>query len=245
MSQDTVEIPLRDEKIAYGILTGSWRNDLVVIVHGFNSFVDYALYNTAAQYFSHMGLSVLRFALYAAAPNGRRANTGTIDAHAKDLEDIIRFARTQGASSVHLIGHSAGAYTIVSASHYGVSSISLWDPSDPDVPFLSTTQLPYVAELDAYVYPDGIDLLLSRQYVESIERFRLQSYLLQWQQVPTLLVSAGAGILVDATHRYQTYLENITEVQSVEIPRADHYFMNDGCLELLLQTTYQWINRFY
>lgn len=241
MNERELEIPLHDGKIAYGKLAGEWYWPLIIFIHGLAGHAEEVLPYTAARYFAQNGYSFLRFDLYGGRTNGRRMSECDLNTHAEDVNAIVHFAKQQGASQIYLVGHSLGAYTLAMANKQPLSGLILWEPSHPTDPPISTTRLPYIEQLQAYLADGTVDHLLTERYTLSVGWFNLANFLNGWT-LPTLIVYAAKSGFTEAGGIYESILRDHAPIyRARDVEGADHSFTADGWKEVLFARTLQWL----
>ncbi|HMH70139.1 MAG TPA: alpha/beta hydrolase [Candidatus Saccharimonadales bacterium] len=239
MVEKELQIPLRDGKIADAIVNGEWKNQILIFVHGMTGEMDDTLLHLAARYFKTQGFTVLRFNLYSGKSNARHMANCDLTVHVGDLNEVIDFARSHGAQSIHLVGHSLGAYSLMMANQTHVSSVTMWDPSPFGVP-LFTTPLQYIKQVNGYLYEGRVSYIFSKRYLKSLENFDPTKLLKKWT-TPTLIVSSDAAAMIESAGKYKKLMRGASQVKLHTIKGADHAFTQDKWMRMLFNVTHRWI----
>lgn len=240
MNEISLTIPTDNNKIIYAKQNGDWAKTLVIYVHGLTSDMDELLPVEASKYFITHGISFLRFDLYSGRSGARTMSECDLDTHMRDLNHVIQYAKEQGASDIHLIGHSLGNYSLLMADLSSAATLILWDPSHPLRTSVTSKKLLYVKELDSYVMKAGVDYVFSNRYVYSVEQFNPSNYI-QHIQTPTIILNAGDGVLIQTSEMYEKELRAHTEVCRITIENADHNFSTIQNKSDLFKESLAWI----
>jgi pimeloyl-ACP methyl ester carboxylesterase len=243
VNERELEIPLHDGKVIRGKLIGEWGWPLIIFVHGLTAHKEEVLPYTASRWFVERGYSFLRFDLYSGHENGRKMSESSLFAHAADMNAITCFVKQYGVDRIYLAGHSLGAYTLAMADKHWIDGLMFWDPSWPLTPTVTRARYPYIEQLGSHLREGSITTLLSAQYLESVEQFRLTHYVDDWAETPTLIVCAGGGILAEAGDTYASTLAEYTEVyRAKDVEGADHNFTSDEWRETLFLRSLEWLH---
>ncbi|HSX01835.1 MAG TPA: alpha/beta fold hydrolase [Candidatus Saccharimonadia bacterium] len=238
MTNHELTIPLRDGKTAYARLAGDWSKPLIVFVHGLTGSMDEILPYEAAKYFTKHDYGFLAFNLYDWREGSRHLANCTLAVHARDLDDVVAYAREQGAPTIHVVGHSYGGLTALLSSAQGFNSAILLDPAHPAVPPFD--DVIYLKEIDGYLARGSIDHVFSRVFVEENRNLKTEEIISQYH-LPTLVVSAGDGILVDAGADYVDRLKDRVLARQSVIAGADHCFTAEAAREQAFAEMLSWL----
>src|SRR5262245_48601395 len=98
-----------------GILRGSLKGPLVVMMHGRPGSGNELLQYLGARYLYEKGFSSLRLFMNDFEPNTRNLLDCTLDTHVGDFDVVIKYLRTQKVPKVFALGHSYGGITVLTA----------------------------------------------------------------------------------------------------------------------------------
>lgn len=192
-------MPRYDGGIVRAVLTRGDSTDCIVYLPCFEGNHRDALPHIAAQYFAQSGISFVRIDPFFPLQGGRNMSDEgvTIADHVHDLHSVITFIKLQYGinGAIHGIAHSLSAYPMIMAGadvSTGLSSIVLWDGSDPSgIDLESTYQVvPFAGYRVSF---GGYGFIMASSYLESIRRFQLPDPA-SWR-TPLLVAVAGAGPL--------------------------------------------------
>lgn len=243
MDENDIKIPLYDGKYAYGKVWGGFEDQVVIFVHGLTGNIDELLTRNAAKFFSENGLSFLAFNLYDYHDDARSINETTIKTHADDIGSLIEYCKSKDVKSIHIIGHSLAVYSIFMLRSELIKSVALWDPSYLVSSSLSPEKLQKVEEIDSYILSWGVDYVLSAKYIEAVVNLDLPKTI-QSYSLPTLILNAGEGVLLDGGKYYESKLKDHVRVERYIIEGADHNFLNDSSRKDLFKKTLIWLKNF-
>jgi dienelactone hydrolase len=230
--------PLRDGKTAYARLAGAWNKPLIIFVHGLTGSMDEILPHEAAKYFAKHGYSFLAFNLYDWRENARHIADCTLAVHARDLDDIVAYARKQGAPAIHVVGHSYGGLTALLSPVQAFDSAILLDPTHPAVPPFD--DVIYLKEIDSYLSRGSIDHVFSRALVEENRSLKVEVFMPAYH-IPTLVVTAGDGILAAAGADYIDRLKGRVIAQQSVVAGADHCFTAEIARQHAFKIMLDWL----
>lgn len=128
------------------------------------------------------------------------------------------------------MGHSFGGLTSIYADLEKVTKLIFWDPSSPERQLFN-----YVHQKEDgkyYLEGDEKDFWISNALYEDLDRSPA-IHLAQMKTItkPLLVLSAGAGVLVDAGDEYVKHANGKT--QHIIIPEADHIFSSQEAQKVL------------
>lgn len=240
-TETQLTIPLSDGHVAYAKLRGHWAQPLVIFAHGLTGSMDEVLPNELSKFLTQHNFACLRFNFYDWREHARRIGETTLHVHAQDLADIVAYAQAQGSQTIHVIGHSYGGLTLLIAGQLPITSGILLDPAHPK--YLPMHEVKFITELDAYLWSEGIDFMLSKAMIEIERRLNLQQVLTAYQ-LPTLVIAAGAGILQETSNEYYEAIRSRYPARFTTIPAAQHTFHTDEMQQATGDAILAWLKDF-
>ena len=219
-------------------------NRCFVIVHGYCGTMNEHLHEEATRFFVERGYDVVRFNLQS---QEHKLRDCTLQTHAHYLLSVLK-ERCRPYKKVYLSGHSYGGPTIMIAQPQNVAAIGLWDPS---------FNLPELWKLmECQGYDDFCVLNFSGNEViaglemakEGQNRYKTEECLALSESIgcPVKVISASDGeefevYKIDGKSWHSAgHKENCRAV----IPNSDHNFTKGNSLELMLQETCDWFEKF-
>lgn len=88
-----LKIKVSEKNYIYGRLSGTSRQPLFIIVHGFLETMDGDFYLNATRYFAKQGYATFRFNLYGGEKNARQMIDTTLKINASDIDAVVRYFR--------------------------------------------------------------------------------------------------------------------------------------------------------
>lgn len=240
--EQELKIKTSDGKIIYGILRGSLKKPLIVLVHGLGSTIIEALEYNASRYFEKHGFSTFLISLYSWNKGHRKMVDSTLATHGKDIDTAIRFLRKRGAKKIFIIGHSYGAPSILYSKDQDFKAAVFWDGTilSPKSP-LHWGKTRYVRAVKGRVLDWGFSIVLGeKMYQESLDVNSEE--LIKGMSVPIKFVCAGKGILVKKTKKLFGKIKNSKEFAVIK--GASHNFEEDEKQEQLYRETVSWFKKF-
>lgn len=241
-----IKLLLGNKKYIYGTLRGSFKQPLVIFVHGFTGNKDEHIFFNGARFFEDQGYSSFRFNLYFWKKDARKLDECTLSLHAQDLDFVVDYFKKKGVKKIFVVGHSFGGLTILLSKKQAFDAAILWDPSvDPK----SVTDGIYIKELDRYFLDsmdksknfDSFGITVGASMVEENKKLKPFELITKFTK-PVKIVVAGNNMLVKGGKSYYQLAK--TEKDFALIPGASHCFDEDGTEEKLHQETYEFIQRF-
>lgn len=239
MTEREIKIPLSDGKVAYAKIRGDFTKPAIIFAHGLTGSMEEILPYEASKFFAESGFSFLRFDFYSWWDDGRKLGDCTLSTHASDLDDVVEYARSQGAPKVYVIGHSYGGVATLLSRKQKFDGAVLLDPSHPSVGLFANA--PYIKELKAYIWNGNVDYVIGQEMVE-MDRSLTASAIVSRYAKPTLLISAGAGSLVEGCTDYTQRLQPSATASHLTITGASHTFSDEDKRQEALEATLGWIN---
>jgi pimeloyl-ACP methyl ester carboxylesterase len=234
-------IPLSDGHVAYAKLRGEWSQPLVIFAHGLCGNMDEVLPHELSKSLSAQEYAFLRFNFYDGGQNARVISGTTLETHANDLSDVVAYARQQGADAIHVIGHSYGGLTLLLAKKLPVISGILLDAYHPDLNVFKNA--PYMKELEAYVWDEKPTAYVLGKAMVEYDRHLKGTSFLNGHTLSTLIVAAGAGILLPYEHKYHEALKPLTDTTFEVVTDASHNFDTDEHREKVIQIVLAWLTK--
>ena len=231
MQETKMEIPTSDGKVIYGVKNSAASTDkLIIFVHGLGGNIRAHQYHNAARFFPENGFDVLRISLYDRPENARKLHECSIDTHAEDIDTVVKSVQ-DSYEKIFLVGHSLGGPSIIYSTQ-DVTATVLWDPSivlDPSQQ-LSWQEIKVGGD---YYLKYGDWKIVSRKLHDQWAETNVS--MLKRMNVPTKIIAAGAGPLVE---RWNQVLEEIPVPYEYHvIPDAGHGFDEWGAdVELYAET---------
>lgn len=233
-----LKIPIENKKYIYGTLRGSLDKPLIVFVHGLGGYRNEHIYFNGARYFEKNGYSSFRFDLYSYKKDARKLQDCILSIHARDLDTVIRYFRSRGVQTIHVVGHSFGGPTILLSKRKDFNKVVLWDPS------IDTKELEkevkYIQGCDAYYVDWGSAVIIGKKMIEEDRKIK-PTELIEKIHVPIKLLFAGKGKLKNKANLYFNKANTPKELSV--IPNANHNFDEDGLEEKLFDETLKWFDK--
>lgn len=237
-AEKNIRIKLPGNKYMPGCLRGSLKRPVILMVHGLTGHMQEHIFFNGARYFDKHEISSLRINLYSdSEDSGTRCLTDcTLDTHAEDINEALKFLRKNGAGKIFALGHSYGAPSIMLADQNLIDGYILWDASyKPD--FIKLFSAKKISK-DLYKIDWGVEFLVSRKmknYSESLDWDAMVKKITK----PLLAIYAAKGILKKITAHYASIVQGPTKL--IGIPNATHCFDEPGAEEKLFDATIKWI----
>jgi len=226
--EKTVHIKLHDGKQMSGVLRGSVKRPVLLMVHGLTGHNQEHLFFNGARYFDRHGISTLRINLYSDGKDARCLSNCTLKTHAQDVSAALKYLKRHGAKQIFALGHSYGGPSIMLADQKMIDGYILLDSSyKPD--FIKLFGAKNLNKKQMKI-DWGVEFIVSR----AMKKF---SDDLDWAAMarkikkPVLAVYAGKGILQKSTKIYSKTVSGPAKL--VGIPGATHCFDEDGAEEKL------------
>jgi len=233
-------IPVGDGLHVNARLSGSAPKSVLLFIHGLGGSKDELLPYEIARHFSP-SWAVLRFDLYDWSRGTRDLIDCTLATHAADTEKVIAWARQQGFTNIFLIGHSYGGLTALMVGRQDVAGVVLLDPTHPKSKIFNKEGLTPLPEIAAYWMRPGVGHVVSQAQLEEFEALKVDQ-LLQNYRTPTLVCSAGKGVLTETNHDYWKRLHDQgCKASFTKVSQADHSFNDDRDRALLFRSMGTWL----
>ena len=234
--EQSFKLRTKDKHIIYSTINSKKGNiKAIVFVHGLTGHQDEHLFYNAARFFPPKGFDTIRFDLYTGEKKGRCLTTTDLLTHAKDLEQIITFAKKR-YKRIFVVGHSLGGPTIIRANTKDITAIMLWDPSYR----LKEEIFKPGPRKNLYIIPWGTEILVSRKLVK--QTLETDKFVHSGLDKPTKIVFAGKSTLYKNWGKAIKIISAIQEIHLIK--NADHCFNQEGCAQKLYQETLDWFKKF-
>lgn len=221
----------RIQHLSYKLSHVAQSKKLVIFVHGLVGSMEWELYSNAEQFFNDHEISTVRFNLYGEKSWEKPLQEVALEDHIHDINAIVEYF-SEEFSTIILLGHSFGGLTSIYADLEKVTKLIFWDPSSPERQLFN-----YVHQKEDgkyYLEGDEKDFWISNALYEDLGRSPA-IHLAQMKTItkPLLVLSAGAGVLVDAGDKYVKHANGKT--QHIIIPEADHIFSSLEAQKVLFE----------
>ncbi|MGE0252806.1 MAG: alpha/beta hydrolase [Dongiaceae bacterium] len=238
-------LPTSDGHLINGIVnqaSSKKADKLLIMVHGLTGHFKEHIFVAAKDYFNAQGYDVVRFNLYDFPYSGkkfRRFAQTLLKDYISDLNIIIDHF-IPSYKKVFYAGHSYGGLTLMLANPKA-TAMALWDPTfDPN----SVQQdLRFIPELDSYKIDWGIEILVSKEFVEENKNFDIKrrQELAAASKAPFRVIEAEEGGYRNSK-TYSDYAK--VPADKITIPGADHAFTLGDTHRQLCEATENWFNKF-
>lgn len=242
MKEKEIKIKTKDGKTIYGILRGSLKRPIVVIVHGLSGNMNEAMHYNAARYFDVHGFSSFRFNLYAWEKDARKLHECTLKTHGQDIDAVVNYLKRLGAKKLFAAGHSYGWLSIVHANPKNFIALSSWDGSR--LPANHFKNLPKLNKPKGRILDEGYLIIMGEKmaaYASESDTTKLIKNFIQPIQFVTTPEPPATGNLAEAKRLYKI-MPNKKELLIVK--GATHNFTEDGTQEQLYKATANWFKKF-
>ena len=241
--QIKIKIP-GTKKYIYGVLRGSVRQPLVILVHGLTGHRDAHIFYNGARFLERHGFSSFRFNLYDFAKDARKLDECTLQTHADDLDAVVAYFRKNGVRKICVIGHSYGGPTILLSRKKDFDVVVLWDPTygksvalKKDVVYLRGLRKYYLAGWSCKIMV-GKEMV---DFSEKVSDMKSNDWIAS-MHVPVKIILAEKSMHVE---RGRGYYAPANQPKAFAIVKnADHCFNTDGTEEQLFKETLSWIRKY-
>lgn len=232
-------IKTKDGKYIEGIVRGSLKRPVIVLVHGLTGSTDEALHYNAARYFGENGFSSCRFNLYGWEKDCRKLHQCTLKTHGADINRVVEFLRLKGAKKIFAVGHSYGFPSILSSQNQYLKAITSWDGSV--LPRKKFKKLKHInSPVEGVVLNWGVFSIMGRAMADEEQVFN-SIKLIQSMNLPLHLVTAGQQLNFQGAQKIRKALKT---PKLTVIRGAAHCFTEDGKQAELYKATVDWFKRF-
>lgn len=238
-----IDLPKTDGLRIKGILRGSLKQPLVVMMHGRPDSGNSLLQYLGARYLYERGVASLRLFMYDTKPKTRNLLDCTLQTHVGDFEIVVRYLQEHNVPKIFGVGHSYGGITIL-LSKVKLDGAVLWDPShgsywgemrgkryENEFPEKTVEDIVIGLSGKGYIFPKIMD--------EQDNKLGDTSKLAAHKGYPLKLIAAGKGAMADLGKRYIDAADE--PKQFVEIAEAGHSFYDsDEVMLRLFEETTSW-----
>jgi len=118
-----LKIKVSEKNYIYGRLSGTSRQPLFIIVHGFLETMDGDFYLNATRYFAKQGYATFRFNLYGGEKNARQMIDTTLKINASDIDAMVRYFRRNKFQKIFIL-HKNRTWSSSYKIHQGGKRVS-------------------------------------------------------------------------------------------------------------------------
>lgn len=239
-----LKIKVSEKNYIYGRLSGTSRQPLIIIVHGFLETMDGDFYLNATRYFAKQGYATFRFNLYGGEKNARQMIDTTLKINASDIDAVVRYFRRNKFQKIFIAGHSYGGTGILLSSEQNFDGAVLWDPSYK-MSFTKTEHglppIKYIKEAKGYVMNWGINFIVGKPIVEEADIINWNNLTNNFH-VPLKIIVAGKGVLVKGAKHYFKTANKPKDLTVIK--NATHYFNDtEDIREKIFKISKDWFEK--
>jgi len=238
--EQEIKIRAQDKKVIEGILRGSIKKPLIVLVHGLCGNMNEALHYNAARYFEKQGFSSFRFNLYGWNKNNRKLHECTLKTHGMDINTVINYLQKKGTKKIFIVGHSYGFPSILVSKNRNFKAIVSWDGSD--LPRNRFSKLKKVISLHGRILDEGYYTIMGEAMVQEEQKVNSVK-MLKSQKKPVKFITI-LGNTGNASGAKQMFKASPKPKAIRIIPGATHNFTEDGKQAELYKETISWFKKF-
>lgn len=239
-----LKIKVSEKYYIYGRLSGLFHQPLFIVVHGLPGSMDEDFYLDATRWFAKHGYATFRFNLYGTEKDSRQLMTSTLETHASDIDEIVRYFRRKKFKKIFLAGHSYGGPSILLSNDQKFDGAVLWDPSYK-VSFTKaqhgSSAVKYIKEIKGYVMNWGMNIVIGKSMADEADALDW-SRLTKNFHVPLKIIAAGKGTLVPGAKHYFKTANNPKDLANIK--DATHYFNDaEGMREKVFKSSTDWFEK--
>lgn len=238
-----IDLPGTNSLRIKAILRGKLDKPVVVMMHGRPGNGNELLQYLGARYLYENGFSSLRLFMYDFEPNTRNLLDCTLQTHADDLDEVIKYLRVLKVPKVFTVGHSYGGMAIL-RSKAKTDGAVLWDPTHGSY-WAENRQEKVAKEYPETMVGDiniglaGYGYVEPKAMLDDEKTWGDTSNLASHKGYPIKLIAAGKGSMSDLGQKYIDAADQ--PKQFVAIPEAHHQFEDsDEVVLKLFDETYKW-----
>ena len=226
----------------YGLLTAPDKktDKVIIVVHGMTGWAHEGKSRQCVKYFVKRGWAGMRFSLYGFEDDAQTFDELTIADHARDIEQVIKYARRKGFKQICIAGHSLGWPSILLADLSHITAIVSWDGTIPEY-VRDCSWGRFNRSVNGYVVDWGVRHVFGQRMKDEALNFPLAEELVGSNEVPMCLIMAEDCL----NHpRAKAYCEHTAGPSKyIVIEGASHNFEEEGKEELLIRETFKWCKR--
>jgi dienelactone hydrolase len=234
-------IKTSNKKVIYGIFRGSFKQPVIVLVHGLAGNMNEALHYNAARFFEKHGFATLRFNLYFWQKDARKLHECTFKTHGKDIDVVTEYLKTKGVKRIFIVGHSYGFPSILFSNNKNFTAGVSWDGSV--LPKNHVDISPKIQKPKGRIIDDGYFIIVGEKMAKDSRKTSSLTLLREFR-IPIKFITVSStkdGNLEGAKQMYK----NAHEPKEIKmIKGAQHNFTEDGKQEKLYSETVKWFKKF-
>ena len=228
-----VRIKTSDNHTIYGHLDSEKNDSLVIFVHGLTGRMEEHHYLNAVPVMLESKIDTYRFYFYAdGEEDSRKLVNSSLSTHISDLKAVIDNFKPN-YKQIYLVGHSFGVLAILGSDLSDISKIVLWDPTT-NITSAEEKDGEYIEALDKYILHWGMEIVVSKEFVNDWINFDLQGSL-KSLTTPCKFIFAGESSKFETFKKI--FQETNTSFEHTVVPGASHGFIEEGTEEKLFQET--------
>lgn len=240
--EKSLKIKTTDHKTIHGILRGSVKKPLIVLVHGLCSNMNEALHYNAARYFEKEGFSSFRFNLYSWEKGSRKLHKCTLKTHGEDIDVVLNFLKLKGGNKLFIVGHSYGLPSILHSKNKIFESVVSWDGSFLPHNYFDKSKSIKVPVNGIIVDESGHWAIMGEAMVKESHTVNSLDLIKKLDKpIKFVTIPRKAGNLSGAKKMYAVAKQK----KALKIINgATHNFTEDGKQEILYRETTEWLKKF-
>ena len=243
--EKNIKIKISEKYEIFGKMSGSTHQPLFIVIHGLPGSMDEDFYLNACRWFAKRGYATFRFNFYGAEKKSRQLMESSLQTHASDIDEIVKYFRNKNFKKIFIAGHSYGAPSILLSRAQDFDGVVLWDPSYK-VSFLKTrsdSRAPvYIKKMKGYVMNWGVNFILGEKMAKEADSIKWGELTKKFN-VPLKIIVAGDGPLVSGAKHYFKTAHEPKELTIVK--GATHYFNDtENMREEVYKISNNWFKKF-
>jgi pimeloyl-ACP methyl ester carboxylesterase len=256
MITSEVEIPRRNGKILHGTLYNIENDNkknkkLVIICHGFSGDQnEWGRFPKVAARLVDNGYNALTFDFAGSGKNEREEVS--ILLQVRNLEDVYKWTRKKGFSSIGTIGLSFGGLTALLADLPERKASVFWAPGFYFMKILSFGMrlkiklLIYFAPWVKVKYDslNNLPIIIGRRFFVEIQKLDVNKYLSDFK-TPALLMQGTEDDVVGPENNYEafSYFPDDEDHTLIKVKGANHDFNNE-LLDEFIEKSIKWFKKY-
>lgn len=240
--EKTLKIKTTDHKTIQGMLRGSIKKPLIILVHGLCSNMNEALHYNATRYFEKEGFSCFRFNLYSWEKGSRKLHECTLKTHGEDIDVVLNFLKLKGAKKLFIVGHSYGLPSILHSKSKIFDAVVSWDGSFFPHSHFDKSKSIKMPVKGIIIDESGHWAIMSEAMVRESHTVNSIGLIKSLDKpVKFITIPKKTGNLSGAKKMYAASKQ---EKELKIIVGASHNFTEEGKEEMLYKETTEWLKRF-